>query len=209
MNHIIKRDGRIVPFDEVKITTAVWKAMRAVGTPDEVVAKRLSDLIVGLIDERFVDEYPTVEEIQDLVEETLIEAGYIRTAKAYILYRKQHADLREIRGLLTEIPLVEDYLFDRDWRVRENSNMSYSLQGLNTHITDRVITRYWLNKIYPGEIRETQRPGDPRRLLCRLGYERPSPTRLSWGEGEGRIAPGKTLPCGSIAGGKLHVHPAG
>jgi len=160
MNHIIKRDGRIVPFDEVKITTAVWKAMRAVGTPDEVAAKRLSELVVGLIDERFVDEYPTVEEIQDLVENTLIEAGYTRTAKAYILYRKQHADLREIRGLLTEIPLVEDYLFDRDWRVRENSNMSYSLQGLNTHITDRVITRYWLNKIYPGEIRETHERGD-------------------------------------------------
>ncbi|MEA1871592.1 MAG: ribonucleoside triphosphate reductase, partial [Candidatus Bipolaricaulota bacterium] len=160
MNHIIKRDGRIVPFDEVKITTAVWKAMRAVGTPDEVAAKRLSELIVGSIDERFVDEYPTVEEIQDLVENTLIEAGYTRTAKAYILYRKQHADLREIRGLLTEIPLVEDYLFDRDWRVRENSNMSYSLQGLNTHITDRVITRYWLNKIYPGEIRETHESGD-------------------------------------------------
>lgn len=160
MNHIIKRDGRIVPFDEVKITTAVWKAMRAVGTPDEVAAKRLSELIVGLIDERFIAEYPTVEEIQDLVESTLIEAGYTRTAKAYILYRKQHADLREIRGLLTEIPLVEDYLFDRDWRVRENSNMSYSLQGLNTHITDRVITRYWLNKIYPGEIRETHESGD-------------------------------------------------
>ena len=160
MNHIIKRDGRIVLFDEVKITTAVWKAMRAVGTPDEVAAKRLSELIVGLIDERFVDEYPTVEEIQDLVENTLIEAGYNRTAKTYILYRKQHADLREMKGLLTEIPLVEDYLFDRDWRVRENSNMSYSLQGLNTHITDRVITRYWLNKIYPGEIRETHERGD-------------------------------------------------
>ncbi len=160
MNHIIKRDGRIVPFDEVKITTAVWKAMRAVGTPDEVAAKRLSDLVVGLIDERFIDKYPTVEEIQDLVENTLIEAGYTRTAKTYILYRKQHADLREMKGLLTEIPLVEDYLFDRDWRVRENSNMSYSLQGLNTHITDRVITRYWLNKIYPGEIRETHERGD-------------------------------------------------
>ncbi len=160
MNHIIKRDGRIVPFDEVKITTAIWKAMRAVGTPDEVAAKRLSELIVGLINERFVAKHPTVEEIQDLVENTLIEAGYTRTAKAYILYRKQHADLREIRGLLTEIPLVEDYLFDRDWRVRENSNMSYSLQGLNTHITDRVITRYWLNKIYPGEIRETHERGD-------------------------------------------------
>jgi ribonucleoside-triphosphate reductase len=160
MHHIVKRDGRIVPFDQTKITTAIWKAMRAVGDPDEVASKRLSDLVAGLLNERFVDEYPTVEEIQDIVEETLIEAGYTRAAKAYIIYRKQHADLREMKGLLTEIPLVEDYLFDRDWRVRENSNMSYSLQGLNTHITDRVITRYWLNKVYPREIREPHERGD-------------------------------------------------
>jgi len=160
IQYIVKRDGRIVLFDEVKITTAIWKAMRAVGSPDEVAAKRLSELVIRLIDERYVGEYPTVEEIQDLVEESLIEAGYIRTAKSYILYRQQHADLRELKGLLTEIPLVEDYLFDRDWRVRENSNMSYSLQGLNTHITDRVISRYWLSKIYPQEVRETHERGD-------------------------------------------------
>jgi len=160
MQHIVKRDGRVVPFDEAKITTAIWKAMRAVGEPDELAAKRLSELVCGLLDERYVEEYPTVEEIQDLVEDSLIEAGYTRTAKAYILYRKQHADLREMRGLMTEIPLVEDYLNDRDWRVRENSNMSYSLQGLNTHITDRVITRYWLNKVYPREIRQHHERGD-------------------------------------------------
>jgi ribonucleoside-triphosphate reductase len=160
MERIVKRDGRVVPFDEAKITTAIWKAMRAVGEQDEVAAKRLSELVTGLLDERFVDDLPTVEEIQDLVEEVLIEAGYARTAKAYILYRKQHADLREMRGLTTEIPLVEDYLEDRDWRVRENSNMAYSLQGLNTHITDRVISRYWLNKIYPKEIREAHERGD-------------------------------------------------
>ncbi len=160
MDRIVKRDGRVVPFDEVKITTAIWKAMRAVGEADEVAAKRLAELVTGLLDERFSDEVPTVEEIQDQVEDVLIEAGYTRTAKAYILYRKQHADLREMRGLTTEIPLVEDYLDDRDWRVRENSNMSYSLQGLNTHITDRVISRYWLNKIYPEEIREAHERGD-------------------------------------------------
>lgn len=160
MQYIVKRDGRVSPFDEAKITTAIWKAMRAVGAPDEVAAKRLSELVTRLIDEQHIEEYPTVEEVQDLVEETLIEAGHTRTAKAYILYRRQHADLREIEGLLTEIPLVEDYLFDRDWRVRENSNMSYSLQGLNTHITDRVISRYWLSKIYPLEVRETHERGD-------------------------------------------------
>lgn len=160
MEYIVKRDGRVVPFDETKITTAIWKSMRAVGEPDEVESKRLAEFVTGLLKERFQHEPPIVEEIQDLVEETLVEAGYTRVAKAYILYRKQHADLREMHGLLTEVPLVEDYLDDRDWRVRENSNMTYSLQGLNTHITDRVISRYWLSKVYPSEIRETHERGD-------------------------------------------------
>lgn len=160
MEQIVKRDGRVVSFDEAKITTAIWKAMRAVGDPDESAAKRLAERVTQLLDERFVGELPTVEEIQDLVEDVLIAAGYTRTAKAYILYRKQHADVREMHGLLTEIPLVENYLNDCDWRVRENSNMTYSLQGLNTHITDKVISRYWLNKIYPREVCETHEHGD-------------------------------------------------
>jgi len=158
--NIVKRDGRVLPFEEAKITTAIWKAMRAVGEGDETEAAQLSSLVTGLLDERFVDESPTVEEIQDLVEDILIEGGYTRASKAYILYRKQHADVREMRGLITEIPLVEDYLNDQDWRIRENSNMTYSLQGLNTHITDRVISRYWLGKIYPDVIRETHESGD-------------------------------------------------
>jgi len=160
MERIVKRDGRVVSFDEAKITTAIWKAMRAVGEPDEIAAKRLSELVTGLLKEQFVDEPPTVEEIQDLVEGVLVEAGYVQTAKAYIVYRKQHADLREMRGLVREIPLVENYLHDRDWRVRENSNMAYSLQGLNTYITDKIISQYWLTKIYPQEVCERHENGD-------------------------------------------------
>lgn len=160
MDKIIKRNGRVMPFDEGKITTAIWKAMHAVGTADRAAAKQLSGRVVEYLYETFADKPPKVEEIQDAVERVLIETGYIKAAKAYILYRKQHADMREMRGLLTEIPLVEDYLQDRNWRVRENSNMTYSLQGLNTHITDRVISRYWLNKVYPKEIRELHIEGD-------------------------------------------------
>jgi anaerobic ribonucleoside-triphosphate reductase len=160
MQCIVKRDGRVVSFDEAKITTAIWKAMRAVGEPDEHTAAALCEQITRTLNERFVEEYPTVEEIQDLVEETLIQAGRTRTAKVYILYRKQHEELREMRGLMAGLPLVEDYLEDRDWRVRENSNMSYSLQGLNTHITDKIISRYWLGRIYPEAIRSAHESGD-------------------------------------------------
>ncbi len=160
MQYIVKRVGRVVSFAQTRMTTASWRAMREVGEEDADIAQQLAQLATGLLNERFVNEYPTVEEIQDLVEEILIEAGYVRTAKAYILYRKQHADLRQMRGLLTEIPLVENYLNDLDWRVRENSNMTFSLQGLNTHITDRVISKYWLNKIYRSDIREAHERGD-------------------------------------------------
>ncbi|MCX6091518.1 MAG: ATP cone domain-containing protein, partial [Candidatus Bipolaricaulota bacterium] len=116
MEYIVKRDGRVVPFNPTKITTAVWKAMKEVGEGDEYLAQGVADRVVRALESRFVNEPPTVEEIQDTVEETLIERGQARTAKAYILYRKQHEDLREMHGLLQEMPLVEDYLNDRDWR---------------------------------------------------------------------------------------------
>ena len=160
MQSIVKRDGRVVPFDSVKITTAIWKAMRAVGDADERLAAAFAEQVAEILQQDFVDEFPTVEEIQDRVERVLIAAGHVRVAKAYILYRKQHEDLREMRGLLDELPLVEDYLQDRDWRVRENSNMTFSLQGLNTHITDKIISRYWLGRIYPDTIREAHVSGD-------------------------------------------------
>ncbi len=160
MQYIVKRDGRVAPFDEAKITTAIWKAMLAVGDPDEQAAAALCEQVTQALDARFVGEYPTVEEIQDLVEETLIHAGRTRTAKTYILYRRQREELREMRGLMAGLPLIEDYLDDRDWRVRENSNMTYSLQGLNTHITDKIISRYWLGRIYPEAIRRAHESGD-------------------------------------------------
>ena len=160
MDYIVKRDGRRVPFDEARITTAIWKAMREVGEPDEVRAQALAGRVTGELVDRFVGESPTVEEIQDLVEDTLISEGMARTAKAYILYRKQHEDKREMRGLIRGMPLVDDYLEELDWRVRENSNMTFSLQGLNTHITDRIISQYWLDKIYPDPIRTAHESGD-------------------------------------------------
>jgi anaerobic ribonucleoside-triphosphate reductase len=160
VEYIVKRDGRRVPFDEKKIANAIWKAMREVGDPDEAAAERLAGQVRGRLDQRFPGEPATVEEIQDTVEETLIGRGLARTAKAYILYRKQHEELREMRDSLLRVPLVENYLNDVDWRVRENSNMAFSLQGLNTHITDRIISRYWLDRIYPESIRRAHERGD-------------------------------------------------
>jgi len=160
MRFIIKRDGQSVAFDPSRIEAAIGKAMRSTGEGSERGATSLAVLVTRLLDERYGDRSPTVEQIQDVVEESLIEAGHVQTAKAYILYRQQRTDLRHVVDLVDRLPLVEDYLEDRDWRVRENSNMTYSLQGLNTHITDRVISRYWLDTIYTPSIRHAHENGD-------------------------------------------------
>jgi len=161
MNFVRKRDGRLEPFDQERITKAIWKAAKAVGGKDREQAKRISDQVTAELKNRFgEDGVPTVEEIQDIVEKLLIESGHARTAKAYILYRKQHQDLRELAALLSSADLVDQYLEIEDWRVRENSNMSYSLQGLNNYLSSTVIAKYWITRIYPSNIADAHFSGD-------------------------------------------------
>ena len=97
---------------------------------------------------------------RDVIEKVLIENGHAKTAKAYILYRKQHQDLRELAALLSSSDLVEKYLGLEDWRVRENANMSYSLQGLNNYLSSTVVARYWMSRVYPPNISEAHYSGD-------------------------------------------------
>jgi len=104
---------------------------------------------------------PTVENVQDLVEKVLIENGHAKTAKAYILYREQHAKLRQTKELLSDaVNMVDNYIQQKDWRVKENANMGYSLQGLNNFISTAVSNKYWLNRIYSKEIAERHVEGD-------------------------------------------------
>jgi ribonucleoside-triphosphate reductase len=160
MKYVRKREGKLATFDENKIINAIWKAARAVGGKNKGLARELGKKVVEELKERFgEDGVPTVEEIQDIVERTLIENGHARTSKAYILYRKQHQDLREMAALLSSDDLVEQYLDTLDWRVRENSNMSYSLQGLNNYISSTIIARYWLTRIYPPYIESAHTSG--------------------------------------------------
>ena len=161
MKYVRKRDGRLEKFDKSRIANAIWKAAKAVGGKDRELAERLSDQVVEILEKRFgEDGVPTVEEIQDVVEKVLIENGHARTAKAYILYRKQHQDLRELAALLSSADLVDKYLEMEDWRVRENSNMSYSLQGLNNYLSSTVIAKYWITRIYPPNIGNAHFSGD-------------------------------------------------
>ncbi|MDP2909410.1 MAG: ribonucleoside triphosphate reductase, partial [Nanoarchaeota archaeon] len=161
ISRIRKRDGRIVLFDQERITNAIFKAAQAVGGTDKEIAKELSGQVVKILEERFgSDITPTVEQIQDLVEKVLIENGHAKTAKAYILYRDQRRKLREMAVLTEPIGLVEGYIRQNDWKVNENSNMTYSLQGLNNHISNAIISKYWLDKLYTPRIREAYEKGD-------------------------------------------------
>ncbi len=161
MKFVLKRDSKLEPFDQERITIAIWKAAKAVGGKDREQAKHVSDQVVVELNKIYGDDgVPTVEEIQDLVEKQLIENGHAQTAKAYILYRKQHTDMRELASLLSSSDMVDQYLEVEDWRVKENSNMSYSLQGLNNYLSSTVIAKYWISRIYPENIAESHFSGD-------------------------------------------------
>ena len=161
MKFVLKRDSKLESFDQERITNAIWKAAKAVGGKDKELAKRLSDEVVAELQKIYGDDgVPTVEEIQDIVEKRLIENGHAQTAKAYILYRKQHTDTRELAALLSSSDMVDQYLEVEDWRVKENSNMSYSLQGLNNYLSSTVIAKYWISRIYPSNIADAHFSGD-------------------------------------------------
>jgi anaerobic ribonucleoside-triphosphate reductase len=161
LTQIIKRDGQIVPFDQDKIAIAIFKAAKAVGGSDFQRALFLSEQVASILEKKFQDKIPSVEEIQDIVEKVLIENGHAKTAKAYILYRKQRSEIREFQSLMVNTGrMVEDYLSQSDWKVNENSNMNYSLQGLNNHMISEITKKYWMEKIYPPEIRAAHESGD-------------------------------------------------
>ena len=127
---IKKRDGRVVVFDSSKITAAIAKAGEATDEFKEREARKLTLRVLTLAHELRLGPVPEVEEIQDIVERVLLDSPYYKTAKAYIIYREQHAQIRQM-ATRANVDLVEHYIQKMDWKVNENSNMSYSLQGLN------------------------------------------------------------------------------
>ena len=158
---IRKREGKIVPFDQERITQAIFKAMRAVGSEDMEEAVRCSNEVCEAVAKHFHRRsIPAVEQIQDLVEETLIQRSHAKTVRAYILYREQHARIRDTKSLLLDIKNTMDgYLNQQDWRVRENSNVNYSLGGLILHNSGAVTANYWLNSMYTRDIAQAHRNG--------------------------------------------------
>ena len=151
-----KRDGSFSEFDQSKIRDAVYKAITSTGQGDGIISKKVSDRVADILNRRFKkDEIPQVEQIQDIVEEVLILEGLVDTARAYILYREQRRRIRESVETIDEsTERIDRYIKELDWQVYENANMTFSLQGLNQYAIADVSKKYWLNKIYPKEIRE-------------------------------------------------------
>ena len=164
VDQVVKRDGAVVLFDRGRIEKAIYAAARAVGNGEgRQWAETLSWAVMGILEERFGQNghVPQVEEIQDIVEEVLIKSGNPQVAKAYILYRQQRAEARAAYQMLLDTEkLVDSYLQRTDWRVNENSNMNYSLQGLNFYVASSITARYWLHKIYPPEVQQAHVEGD-------------------------------------------------
>jgi ribonucleoside-triphosphate reductase len=156
IDRIQKRDGRVVVFEQDKIESAVHKAIVAAKQGDGKESKKVAEKVVSLLNRRFKKgEMPSIEQVQDIVEEALILEDLVDTAKSYILYREQRRQIRETAKAADDSSeKVDSYLGEIDWQVKENANMTFSLQGLNEYVGSYISKKYWLDKIYPKEIRD-------------------------------------------------------
>jgi anaerobic ribonucleoside-triphosphate reductase len=164
-NHITKvqkRNGDIVEFVPENIFNAVFKAITATKQGNGKKTQQISESVIKILNRRFKkDEIPNVEQIQDIIEEVLILEGETVAAKGFILYREQRRIIRESQLTAEEaVDRVDNYLDRLDWEVQENSNMTFSLQGLNHYGVSYIVKKYWLNKVYPSEVREANQSGD-------------------------------------------------
>jgi len=158
---IRKRSGEIVDFYQEKITRAIFKAAHACGGEDYSKAEKLSDEVMKIVEKQYGNTIPDVEDIQDIVEKVLIENGHAKTAKAYILYREKRKGARETNALIGgTIDMFGKYLGDKDWLIKENSNMQKSINGLNNYVREAFTKMYWLNEVYPENIRKAHESGE-------------------------------------------------
>ncbi|MBS4096547.1 MAG: ribonucleoside triphosphate reductase [Sulfuricella sp.] len=157
----IKRDGSSAAFDAEKIRSAIERAGRASGEFEASEAVLLCAQVVKVLTHKFRGEPPHIENIQDAVEQVLISANHLKTARAYIVYREQHTKLRQDRRTVVDVgSSINEYLEQMDWRVNANANQGYSLGGLILNVSGKVVANYWLSHVYPPEVGIAHRQGD-------------------------------------------------
>ncbi len=157
----IKRNGETVPFDGDKICSAIERAGKATGSFDASEAQLLAIQALKVIAHRFHERSPHIEQVQDIVEQVLISANHVSTARAYIVYREQRSRLRSDQRTLVDVASsMNEYLERADWRVNANANQGYSLGGLILNVSGKVVANYWLSHVYTPEIGRAHREGD-------------------------------------------------
>jgi len=162
VSFVIKRDGTKAPFDGEKIFKAIKKAGEATGEFEEDEARLIANQVLKILKHKFArGVIPNIEQIQDIVEMELISANYLKTNRAYVVYREKHETLRHDRKTLIDVASsVNEYLQKADWRVNANANQGYSLGGLILNVSGKIIANYWLSHVYPPEIGQAHREGD-------------------------------------------------
>ncbi len=158
---IQKRNGTIVNFELSKIEHAVRQAAKSVNQLDEGIPPTVAKEVLVQLEDLYQDTIPTVEQVQDVVEEALIKFDYAEIAKAYILYRQKRNEVREEKSVVVEVgKTIDEYLGHLDWRINENANIGYSIGGLILKNSEKIVANYWLSHIYPKAVGEAHRNGD-------------------------------------------------
>lgn len=158
---VTKRDGTLAPFDSNRIYNAILKAGTSTNEFGEQEAWLLTGQVLKVLKHKFVESLPSIEQIQDIVEQVLISANYFATAKAYILYRDQRNRSRADKKVMVDVESsINEYLEKLDWRVNANANQGYSNGGLILNVSGKVTANYWLSHVYPAEVGEAHRNGD-------------------------------------------------
>lgn len=161
IDNVTKRDGTLAPFDSNKIFNAICKAGSSTGEFGEQEGWLLTAQVLKVLKHKFSESLPSIEQIQDIVEQVLISANYFATAKAYILYRDQRNRMRSDKKVMVDVESsINEYLERLDWRVNANANQGYSNGGLILNVSGKVTANYWLSHVYPAEVGEAHRNGD-------------------------------------------------
>lgn len=161
VENVTKRDGTLAPFDSSKIFNAISKAGQNTGEFGEEESWLLTAQVLKVLKHKFSESLPSIEQIQDVVEQVLISANYFATAKAYILYRDQRNRLRTDKKVMVDVESsINEYLEKLDWRVNANANQGYSNGGLILNVSGKVTANYWLSHVYPANVGEAHRNGD-------------------------------------------------
>ena len=158
---ITKRDGTLADFDGDKIYNAILRAGEITSEFDGDDAWLLTAQVMKILSHKFDESLPSVEDIQDVVEQVLISSNYFKTAKSYILYRDKRNRLRGDGKTVIDVESsINEYLENLDWRIKENANQGYSNGGLILNVSGKVTANYWLSHVYPAEVGEAHRNGD-------------------------------------------------